>query len=73
MTWRRSDLTPAGLGRALVTREPRLCLSRFGESWVLTDPLARSTVGTLAMVLDVIRDRGVPMPLDRDLAWLDAP
>lgn len=58
MTWRRSDLTPAGLGRALVMRSPHLCLSRFGESWVLTDPLGRSTVGTLARVLDVIRDRG---------------
>lgn len=73
MTWHRSDLTPAGLGRALVMREPRLCLSRWGEAWVLTDPLARSTVGTLAMVLDVIRDRGAPVPLDGDLAWLDVP
>lgn len=71
MNWHRSDLTPAGLGRALVVRDPHLCLSRFGESWVLTDPLARSTVGTRAMVLDVIRDRGVPVPGDGDLAWLE--
>ena len=64
--WARSDLSGAGLGRALVhgVRPHHACLSYFDGRWILTDD--RGTVS--CALVEVLHD--LPHPSAADLEWV---
>ena len=66
--WARSDLSGAGLGRALVhgTRPDHVCLSRFDGRWIVTSG-GGTVMGELADVLGA-----VTAPSAADLEWVRA-
>lgn len=66
--WSRSDLSGAGLGRALIygVRPDHSCLSQFDGRWIVTDK-SGTRAGELADVLN-----GLPSPSAADLDWVRA-